>query len=156
MLCNVNIVAAECSAFPRLLIKTVTRLAQCCGAADHCTGVAQVWIRDVREAVELLDEATGQRTPKEQVSLSSALLVSIQRRPRAVQESMLPAVYRSTVPQASMWLIVDSSASCLRCSCCTTGALESSPTWSSRGAHPSTCSAPTSTRCRKPRSATRL
>lgn len=27
----------------------------------------QVWIRDVREAVELLDEATGQRTPKEQV-----------------------------------------------------------------------------------------
>ena len=27
----------------------------------------EVWIRDVREVVELLDEATGQRTPKEQV-----------------------------------------------------------------------------------------
>ena len=27
----------------------------------------QVWVRDVREAVELLDEATGQRVPKEQV-----------------------------------------------------------------------------------------
>ena len=33
----------------------------------------QVWIRDVREAVELLDEATGQRTPKEQVSIVSYL-----------------------------------------------------------------------------------
>ncbi|CAL5227483.1 g10461 [Coccomyxa viridis] len=29
----------------------------------------EVWIRDVREAVELLDEATGNRTPKEQVFL---------------------------------------------------------------------------------------
>ncbi|BDA41077.1 hypothetical protein COCOBI_01-7320 [Coccomyxa sp. Obi] len=29
----------------------------------------EVWVRDVREAVELLDEATGQRTPKEQVYL---------------------------------------------------------------------------------------
>ncbi|EIE26361.1 hypothetical protein COCSUDRAFT_58897 [Coccomyxa subellipsoidea C-169] len=32
-------------------------------------GLVQVWVRDVREAVELLDEATGQRTPKEQVFL---------------------------------------------------------------------------------------
>lgn len=31
----------------------------------------EVWVRDVREAVELLDEATGQRTPKEQVSSPS-------------------------------------------------------------------------------------
>lgn len=29
----------------------------------------QVWVRDVHEAVELLDEATGTRTPKEQVFL---------------------------------------------------------------------------------------
>ncbi len=36
----------------------------------------EVWIRDVREAVELLDEATGHRTPKEQVSIS-ALLFSL-------------------------------------------------------------------------------
>lgn len=32
-------------------------------------GAAQVWVRDVREAAELLDVASGQRVPKDQVFL---------------------------------------------------------------------------------------
>ena len=42
-------------------------------------GAMQVWIRDVREAVELLDEATGQRTPKEQVRCTAVLPCSLRR-----------------------------------------------------------------------------
>lgn len=34
--------------------------------------LAQVWVRDVREAVELLDAETGQRVPKDKVRLNRA------------------------------------------------------------------------------------
>ena len=47
----------------------------CLAWADPLAGYAQVWVRDVREAVELLDEATGQRTPKEQVQKLNWILL---------------------------------------------------------------------------------
>jgi hypothetical protein len=39
----------------------------------------QVWVRDVHEAVELLDEQTGQRTPKDQVCLSEHPLIPLRQ-----------------------------------------------------------------------------
>ena len=46
------------------------------GCAE-CLLLLQVWVRDVREAVELLDEATGQRTPKEQVPSSACFYSAV-------------------------------------------------------------------------------
>lgn len=43
------------------------KLSSASALLSRCGWPVQVWVRDVREAVELLDEATGQRTPKEQV-----------------------------------------------------------------------------------------